>query len=416
MTRWERSVPVYGVPVLNRGFWGLLIAVVIGLVLTVFREIVGLGITSGMSDPYAWGLWKTFNVMVLTGLGSGAFAVGIAAWVFNRTKLHSVMRVALLTSFLAYSSGLAMLGVDVGRPWNFYWVMLPWQWNLHSPLLEIAFCMSMYAVLPLFLENLPPVFEYVIYEFPHWRGIAEFCEKVLAKIYPFIIGLAYLLPIMHQSSLGALMLLGGNRVHALWQTPFLPLIYVWASGFLGYNCVVLCLLVAKIAWGREVDLEVLAEMNRITYWIVFTWTAFRFADILVRGKILLALIPSAYSLLFWTETLLIAGGGYFLYSKKGKSLQTMFLAHASCALGGMIYRFSPTTLAFRPRPGAFYFPSAIEVLICIGFIALMGLGYIVAVKKLAILPGTNADWVKMAKYEEQEKPGVRLTGYAPVEH
>ena len=52
-----------------------------------------------MSDPYAWGLWKTFNVMVLTGLGSGGFAVGIAAWVFNRTKLHPVMRVALLTSF-----------------------------------------------------------------------------------------------------------------------------------------------------------------------------------------------------------------------------------------------------------------------------------------------------------------------------
>jgi Ni/Fe-hydrogenase subunit HybB-like protein len=402
--------------VVNRGFWGLLIVIAIGLALTVFREVVGLGLTSGMSDPYAWGLWKTFNVMVLTGLGSGAFAVGIAAWVFNRTKLHSVMRVALLTSFLAYSSGLAMLGVDVGRPWNFYWVMLPWQWNLHSPLLEIAFCMSMYAVLPLFLENMPPVFEYVIYEFPKWRGVAEFCEKAVTKVYPFIIGLAYLLPIMHQSSLGALMLLGGNRVYPLWQTPFLPLIYVWAAGFLGYNCVVLCLLLAKIAWGRDVDLEVLAEMNRITCWVVFTWTAFRFADILVRGKILLALIPSYYSALFWTETILIAGSAYVLYSQRGKKLRTMFLAHAACALGGMIYRFSPTTLAFRPRPGAFYFPSAIEFLVCVGFVALMVLGYIVAVKKLAILPGTNAEWHKMAKYEEQVKPGIRLTGYAPVEH
>ncbi len=416
MTRWERSVPVYNVPVFNRGFWALALLVAIGMVLTVFREVVGLGITSGMSDPYAWGLWKTFNVMVLTGLGSGAFAVGIAAWVFNRTKLHSVMRVALLTSFLAYFSGLAMLGVDVGRPWNFYWVMLPWQWNLHSPLLEIAFCMSMYATLPLFLENLPPLFEYLIYEYPKWGGIAKFCEKSLAKVYPFIIGLAYLLPIMHQSSLGALMLLGGNRVNALWQTPCLPLIYVWAAAFLGYNCVVLCLLLAKVAWGRDVDPEVLAEMNRITCWIVFSWTAFRFADILVRGKILLALKPSAYSLLFWTEIILIAGSAWILNSEKGKKLQVMFLAHAACALGGMIYRFSPTTLAFRPRPGAFYFPSAIEVLICIGFIALMGLGYLVAVKKLAILPGTNADWLKMAKYEERIKPDIRLTGYAPIEH
>ena len=51
-----------------------------------------------------------------------------------------------------------------------------------------------------------------------------------------------------------------------------------------------------------------------------------------------------------------------------------------------------------------------------GFIAIAVLAYIVAVKKLAILPGTNADWLKMAKYEEQVKPGIQLTGYAPVEH
>ena len=70
-----------------------------------------------------------------------------------------------------------MLGVDVGRPWNFYWVLLPWHWNLHSPLLEIAVCMSLYATVPLFLENLPPLFEYFIYEYPKWRGIAEVLRK-----------------------------------------------------------------------------------------------------------------------------------------------------------------------------------------------------------------------------------------------
>ena len=254
MTRWERSVPVYGVPVITRGFWALLGLIAVGLGLIAIREVVGLGGNiSGMSDPFAWGLWKTFNVMVLTGLGSGGFAVGIAAWVFNNEKLHSVMRVALLTSLLAYWTGLFALGVDVGRPWNFYWVAWPFTWNLHSPLLEIAVCIMLYATVPLFLENLPPVFEYIIYEFPKWRGVAEFCENVMKKVYPFIIALAYILPIMHQSSLGALMILGGNRVNTLWQTPFLPLIYVWAAAFLGYNCVVLCLLLAKLAWKRDVD-------------------------------------------------------------------------------------------------------------------------------------------------------------------
>ena len=417
MTRWERSVPVYGIPVLTRGFWALCALIAVGLVLTVVREVVGLGgSVSGMSDPFAWGLWKTFNVMVLTGLGSGGFAVGIAAWVFNNKKLHSVMRVALLTSFLAYSTGLAMLGVDVGRPWNFYWVVMPWQWNLHSPLLEIAVCMSLYASVPLFLENLPPLFEYLIYEHPKWRGFAEGCESVMKKVYPFIIGLAYILPIMHQSSLGALMILGGNRVNTLWQTPFIPLIYVWAAAFLGYNCVVLCLLLAKLTWKRDVDPSVMLELNKLTVWIVYSWTAFRFLDILVRGKIFHLFTDGYFSLLFWTETALILGSAYVLSTEKGKKLSTMFLAHAVCALGGMIYRFSPTTLAFHAKDGATYFPSAIELIVSLAFVAIAVLVYLIAVKKLAILPGTNAEWLKMAEYEEQVKPGIQLTGYAPVEH
>ena len=116
-----------------------------------------------MNDAYGWGIWKTFNVMVLTALGSGAFAVGIAAWVFRRKRLHALMRMALLTSFLAYACGLLLLGIDAGRPWNFYWIVFPWKWNMHSPLAEVAICMSIYAMIPLAIENIPPVLERLWY-------------------------------------------------------------------------------------------------------------------------------------------------------------------------------------------------------------------------------------------------------------
>jgi len=63
-----------------------------------------------------------------------------------------------------------------------------------------------------------------------------------------------------------------------------------------------------------------------------------------------------------------------------------------------------------------YFPSAIELIVSLSFIAIGVLVYLIAVKKLAILPGSNQDWLKMAKYEEQVKPGIKLTGYAPAQH
>ena len=162
-TRWERAVPVYGFPVVNRFFLVLCGMTLLAFVLTAYRELAGLGPVSGMNDAYGWGIWKTFNVMVLTGLGSGAFAVGIAAWVFRRKRLHALMRMALLTSFLAYACGLLLLGIDAGRPWNFYWIVFPWRWNMHSPLAEVAICMSIYAMIPLALENIPPVLERLWY-------------------------------------------------------------------------------------------------------------------------------------------------------------------------------------------------------------------------------------------------------------
>ena len=123
--RWDRCVPVFNVPLLTKPFKLICALGALALGLVTYRELSGLGPASGMNDAYAWGIWKTFNIMVLTGLGSGGFSIGIAAWIFRRHRLHVVMRIALLTSFLAYASGLMLLGVDVGRPWNFYWVFTP---------------------------------------------------------------------------------------------------------------------------------------------------------------------------------------------------------------------------------------------------------------------------------------------------
>ncbi|MGA9805256.1 MAG: hypothetical protein WBQ46_18555, partial [Terriglobales bacterium] len=85
--RWERAVPVYGVSVMTPFFLVLVAMAMLALLLTAYRELVGLGPVSGMNDLFGWGIWKTFNVVVLTAWGSGAFSVGIAAWVFRRKRL-----------------------------------------------------------------------------------------------------------------------------------------------------------------------------------------------------------------------------------------------------------------------------------------------------------------------------------------
>jgi Ni/Fe-hydrogenase subunit HybB-like protein len=409
--RWERFVPVYGIPLTNRFLLGLFLLIGTAFALTIYRELAGLGPVSGMNDAFGWGIWKTFNVMVLTALGSGAFAVGIAAWVFRRRRLHALMRVALLTSFLAYACGLLLLGIDAGRPWNFYWMVFPWKWNMHSPLAEVAICMSIYAMIPLALENIPPVLERLWYFDSRLRPGVEQLEKRLHAFFPWIIAAAYLLPGMHQSSLGALMLLAGERVHPLWQTPFLPLLYIGAASFMSFGCVAGTTMLCCVMWKRQMDMEVLDDAAEITWWLVAGWLALRIVDIAARGALSTAFKFDRFAGVFWLETLLVAGGGWLLYrSIKDKNPRFMFLGYIVSSLGGMIYRFSPTTLAFRPNPEALYFPATVEILVSLGFISLGVAGFMIAVKRLAILPAPLHAWHDMASYFRFRRPYIRWTG------
>src|SRR5271166_2927354 len=410
--RWERAVPVYGVSVVNKFFIVLVGLAVLSLFLTVYREVVGLGPASGMNDKFGWGIWKTFNVVVLTAWGSGAFAVGAVAWVFGRKRLFPLMRMALLTSMLAYACGLCLLGVDVGRPWNFYWVLFPWNWNVHSPMAEVAICMTVYASIPLFLENIPPVLERLWHFDIRLQPLVEKLEHVLHYFFPFIIAAAYLLPGMHQSSLGALMLLGGQRVHPLWQTPFLPLLYVGAASFMSFGCVAGTTMLCCLVWKRAMDMEVLDEAARITAWLIFGWVAWRLLDILFRGALGTAFHFDRFAGVFWLEMILVGTGGWMLR----RSLQThqtrsMFLGYVLSSLGGMIYRFSPTTLAFRPNPESLYFPTTIEVLVSLGFISMGVAGFLLIVKRFAILPAPLYEWHDMASYFRHRRPYIRWTGY-----
>jgi len=165
---------------------------------------------------------------------------------------------------------------------------------------------------------------------------------------------------------------------------------------MGYSCVAGVLLFTSLVWERHIDLDILAEMNKITAGLIAAWSGVRFLDLIIRGQLLTALTPDRYAGFFWLEMTFLLAGTWLLYkSARERDPKLMFYAHVSAAVGGMLYRFNPTTLAFQPKPGAFYFPSAIELLISVGFVSLAIAGFSLAVKKFAILPAPVSAWYAM---------------------
>ncbi|MDB4945917.1 MAG: nickel-dependent hydrogenase, rane protein [Labilithrix sp.] len=391
---WQRGVRVFEVRMLTRSTLALLAFAAIGMALAVLRLFGGLGRYSGMNDIYAWGVWKTFNVMTLTALGSGGLAVGAAAWILDRKRLHVVMRTALVTSFLFYTTGLAALAIDVGRPWNFWNLLLPTHWNEHSPLFEVSLAMPLYCVVFLGFENSPAVVEHFWYRgSPRARRVIRAWQPRMRRIYPYMVGLAYLLPLGHQSSLGALLLLSGGKLDPLWQTPMLPLLYLIQAFACGFAFVMFIVMASCVTWRRPLDMAVIGELGNLLSWTSIVWLTIRFGDLALRHQLGAAFRLDVLGELFWLENVLIGIPALVLRRAAFRGIPRLaFLMAVMACGGGMLYRFTPTTLSFDQGHVAVYFPSVPELLISMGFIALALSAFVLTVKWLAILPAPLSTW------------------------
>ena len=394
INHWQRGVPVSHERVFTPTLLFFSAIAALGLAFAGVRLFSPLGAFSSMNDAYAWGIWKTFNVMTLTALGSGPLALGIAAWVFNRQRLHVVMRTALVSGFLFYSTGLIALGFDVGRPWNFYNAAFPWTWNLESAMLEISICMPLYCALFLSFEVLPLVLERFYYTgSERTRMVLLWIAPYIRRIYPFFLIGAYVIPLMHQSSLGGLLLLAGTKINPLWQSPAMPLLYLLAAGLCGLAFVILLLLTCCFRYSRALDVEILTELGNLLSCACFLFLGVRVVDILWRGQLHAAFAFDSMSILFLVENTLIAVPAIALRSKAVRETPRKLLNMAALAcLGGTLYRFIPTTIAYAPARSTSYFPSVPELLMAAGYISLGIVAFALAVKYFAVLPGDDRDW------------------------
>jgi Ni/Fe-hydrogenase subunit HybB-like protein len=409
INRWQRGVQIYKFPLVSAPFVFFSTLAVIGISLSLGRLFTGLWFT-GMNDDYAWGVWKTFNVMTLTALGSGGLAVGLFAWVFNKKKLHIVMRAALASSFLFYAAGMGALVIDVGRPWNMYNMALPWTWNLHSSLFEVALCMSAYVVLFLSFENLPPILDklYINGDAKRRQTIDKWMPTI-HKIYPFMVAGAYVLPAMHQSSLGSLMVIAGHKVHPLWQTQMLPAFYLIQAVICGFAAVIFILMSACLAWRRPLDVDVLGDMAKYMSWTTFVFIALRYVDLAIRGQLGAAFVMDRYGILFNVENLLVLVPAFLFMSQKLREVpRLLYVGSILVGLGGMLYRFTPTTIAYRANHPSTYFPKIAELIMCIGYIGFAVVVFIWMAKQFAIIPAPVSDWYQYVKFEKQQNPNLRI--------
>jgi Ni/Fe-hydrogenase subunit HybB-like protein/Fe-S-cluster-containing dehydrogenase component len=367
----------------------LLMLTLIGVAAIAWRFFVGLGPTTNLSDGYPMGLWIAFDVVTGTALACGGYAVALLVYLLNRGRYHPLVRAAIVTSALGYTLGGLSVLIDLGRWWNFYKIPLsPGQWNFNSILLEVALCIMLYTTV-LWIEVSPAIFEgWQRSRVQGLRKLAMWISPKLERAMPYAIALGLLLPTMHQSSLGSLMLLGGAKLHPLWSTPLLPLLFLVSCVAMGYAAVTLEACLSSRAFRRPSEVPMLRALGGPVSLVLLSYAVLRAADVLVRGQVDAALAFDGFSILFHVEMTLftLPALGLLVWRRRAEA-GFLMAAGVSVILAGGLYRFSTFLIAFNPGAGWSYFPSPAEFAVTIGLVSAELLGYVLLVKWFPILRG-----------------------------
>ena len=188
------------------------------------RFIYGLGAVTNINNGYPWGIWVVWDVVIATGFACGGYAMALVTYILNKGEYHHLVRPALTASLFGYSLGGLSVLIDLGRYWNFWHILWPGYAQPGSVMFEVAACISCY-ILVLWIEFSPAFLEHF--------GFKNLKAKLSKVMFAFI-GLGVLLPTMHQSSLGSLLVVFGYQIHPLWQTPLLPLLFLLTAVCMGF--------------------------------------------------------------------------------------------------------------------------------------------------------------------------------------
>ncbi len=356
-------------------FLGVLAA--IGLYFLVQRFFNGMGSVTNLSGGYAWGIWVVYDIVVATALACGGYALAITVYVLNKGKYHPLVRPALLASMLGYALGGMGAFFDMGRWWQFYNILLPWNMNFDSVMIEVGLCVSAY-ILVLFIEFAP-----VFLEKFGWKGLQQKLEKVLF----FIIAIGVLLPTMHQSSLGSVLIAMGYKVHPLWQSLHLqPLLALLTALTMGFAIVVFEASLSSVGFRRTPETPLLSGLGKAIVGLIGAYLIVRFAELTVRGKLGLIFAGDLASLMFIIETALFVYPLAVLISPRARQNPASLLyAAVAMMFAGSLYRFNAFLITFNPGPGYSYFPALPEIMVTIGLVAIEIMAFLFIIKTFPVL-------------------------------
>jgi Ni/Fe-hydrogenase subunit HybB-like protein len=291
------------------------------------------------------------------GLAAGGFTLVAMVHIFAIERYKPILRPAILTAFLGYTLVVVGLMFDLGRPDRIWHPLV--MWNPHSVMFEVAWCVTLYTTV-LFLEFLPMVLEKF-----GWHKPLEWIHRISVPL--MILGV--LLSTLHQSSLGSLFLIVPEKLYPLWYSPILPLLFYISSIAVGLAMTIFESWHSSRAFGRALELPLLASMARVLAVLLSFYLWIRFLDLGHRQAFGLLLENRVETWLFALEIALMIVPALLLFQSRVRMNPGALYACAVMVVFGFITnRLNVGTTGLEAGSGTHYIPKWSEVAVTLSIV------------------------------------------------
>ena len=332
----------------------------LGLGIIVIRFWKGLGSVTNLTQEVPWGLWIGFDVVTGVAFAGGAYVLTFMVYILNMKKYHSIVRVTVLNGFLAYLFYAGALLLDLGRPWNVINPIIGNSFGVSSVLFLVAWHFLLYMIAQL-IEFSPAIAE--------WLG-AKKARKILSGMTVAAVIFGITLSTLHQSGLGALYLMAKDKIHPLWYTEFIPILFFVSSIFAGLSMVIFEGSITNKVFSDQISDEhhkghnnIIIGLSKICAVAMFAYFFLQIV-VFVHGK-RWELLNSSFGYWYLTEIIgfVILPMMMFYYSYTRNSVPVAKIAAIVTMLGIIVNRLNVTVIGFRWDEAIRYVPSWMEFVV-----------------------------------------------------
>ncbi|HXV74910.1 MAG TPA: Ni/Fe-hydrogenase cytochrome b subunit [Candidatus Polarisedimenticolaceae bacterium] len=378
--------------------------IALGAVLLVIRFARGLGSVTNLNQEYPWGLWIGFDVITGVAFAAGAYVVTFIVYILNMKKYHAIVRATILNGLLGYLFYAGALLLDLGRPWNVINPIIGNSFGVSSVLFLVAWHFLLYMIAEA-IEFSPAVAEWL-----GWRRL----RKLMASLTLGAVILGITLSTLHQAGLGALYLMAKGKLHPLWYSEFIPLLFFVSSIFAGLSMVIFEGSISQRVFGHRLSSDHRASHDGILLGLARICAGAMFVYLFLQTLVFVHGQRWEYLATGWGAWYLLELVGFVLVplvlfaraSLLGRP-RAVRLAAALTLAGIVLNRLNVTIIGFKWYEAARYVPSWMEVAVTLAVVLAEIWAFRWIVNRMPVL-GESPAWATDEDRAEPSAPPLRL--------